>query len=319
VKYAEALKMILTAEKKTVCKLLGAAFSILHRTPGLKMLALHFDTHDIVTCVDNYGDEAMRDIAYAHQWDIVYAIWSNKNPLPKLQSLEFHGWLFASKSASYFDEAPIASWLAPSLRHLSISVPQRGVKGTENWESRTLFWSQFVVPRVLQSAVNLESLTISRDRARDTQDLGISLDELPTYPRLAALSLRNIVWEEGTVGEGNVVTPPPLEDFIVRHSKTLKKLELRDCSIGIGIRSPLRCFWEDVFKRLAAALTELVELEVKFKFERYESLLAGRGFNEPSDHIFYIGVMADQDAPALEEFRAVVKNQGMGGSKLNDG
>jgi hypothetical protein len=286
------------------------------------MLALHFDTHDFVACADYYGDEAMRDIAYTHQWDIVNAIWSNKNPLPNLQSLEFHGWLFASKSASSFDEAPIASWLAPSLRHLSISVPQRGVEGTENWESRTLFWRQFVVPRVLQSAVNLESLTIIRDRARDsdTQDLGISQDGLPTYPRLAALSLRNIVWEEGAVGEGNVVAPPPLEDFIVRHRKTLKKLELRDCSIGIGIRSPLRCFWEDIFKRLAAALTELVELEVKFKFERYASLLAGRGFNDPSDHIFYIGMMADQDAPALEEFRAVVKNQGMGGGfKSNDG
>ena len=65
-------------------------------------------------------------------------IWSNKNPLSKLQSLEFHGWLPASESASYFDEAPIASWPVPSLRHLSVSVPQRGVEGTENWESRTL-------------------------------------------------------------------------------------------------------------------------------------------------------------------------------------
>jgi len=124
---------------------------------------------------------------------------------------------------------------------------------------------------MLQPAVNLESPSIPRRRASEqAQCLDISQAKVATYPRLAALSLRNIIWEDGTIGKGDsdIVTrrlaPPPLEDCIVRHRKTLKKLELRDYSINVedyGQEPPL-CYWAEAYKRLANALTDLVELEV---------------------------------------------------------
>ena len=57
-----------------------------------------------------------------------------------------------------FDEAPIA-WLAASLRHLSFTIP--GITSTNKLESLERFRKQVVVRRVLQPAVNLESLVIT--------------------------------------------------------------------------------------------------------------------------------------------------------------
>jgi hypothetical protein len=72
--------VFLTA-KNTVWRRLEAAFSILHLTPGLKMLALHFDVYyDAVDTANGLINEK----AYSHQWDIVYALGSNRNSLPEL-------------------------------------------------------------------------------------------------------------------------------------------------------------------------------------------------------------------------------------------
>jgi hypothetical protein len=116
-----------------------------------------------------------------------------------------------------------------------------------------------------------------------------------------ALTLRNMIWDD-TSGQGDVV---PLE-FIVRHQKTLKKLELHNCTIYVGKRFwPPHCSWADIYKRLANALTRLVELKVEFKLEDEIPYVYFRGY---TPH-----VTLAQDARALEEFRAVVRRQGMGG------
>jgi hypothetical protein len=210
-----------------------------------------------------------------------------------------------------FDEAPIG-WLAASLRHLSFTFPKMTSIKREPFER---FWKQVVVRRVLQPAVNLESLVIT-GRGGRCPDAQCSA----TFPQLAALSLRYIIWEDDTSGQGIV----PL-GFIVRHQKTLKKLELHNCGINVGRRGysdgPPHCYWADIYKRLANALTGLVELKVEFELREdeipYVYCFGGysSSYNLRKDNLK--GSAPDaalaQDALALEEFRAVVKSQGMVG------
>ena len=169
--------------------------------------------------------------------------------------------------------------------------------------------------RVLQPAVNLESLVITGrgEWTKDEQNFDISQVQ---FPRLAALSLRHFIWEDDTSGQGDSA---PLE-FIVRHQKTLKNLELHNCAIGFRNRfGPPHRYWADIYKRLANALTGLVELKVEFELEDSDKIpyvyfgdyrpcrLDIDGFKERAPD-----AAPAQDAVALEEFRAVVKSQGMG-------
>jgi hypothetical protein len=167
-------------------------------------------------------------VYYSHQWDIVHALGSNRNSLPALQSLKIHGWHCCKDELMLlFDEAPIA-WLAASLRHLSFTLPR--MTKMDNLGSLERFWKQVALRRVLQPAVNLESLvTIG---SGGSQCFDVSQAQLATFPRLAALTLWHIIWEDDISGQGNMV---PLE-FIVRHQKTLKKLELHNCAINVRNR-----------------------------------------------------------------------------------
>jgi hypothetical protein len=103
------------------------------------------------------------------------------------------------------------------------------------FELRVLYRKPVVVRSVLQRATRLESLAIYGDEDEGlTDDKCLEVSELATYPGLAALSLRNILWEDGEIGHQGVVKPPAVEDFIVRHRKTLKTLKLHNCVIGIS-------------------------------------------------------------------------------------
>ena len=126
------------------------------------------------------------------------------------------------------------------------------------------------------------------------------------------LSLLNIVWEDCTIGQGGIVTPSSVEDFIVRHRETLKKLELYFCTINVEDcgRKPPVCYWADVYKRLANSLTELVDLEVKTFDVPYQST------TPPEENLIprpYYPLQRlegmERDAEALKEFEAVVKNR----------
>ncbi len=78
------------------------------------MLALHLDAYNMDV---DYGS-TVRVVYYSRQWDIVYALGSNRNPLSVLQSLKIYGWLCCKNELmSLFDEAT-AAWLSASLRHL---------------------------------------------------------------------------------------------------------------------------------------------------------------------------------------------------------
>lgn len=296
--------------------LLKLAFAKLHRFPRLKKLALYFDVryHPVVP-FDSCGYPSynvVREIGNSHQWDILRAIGTNKNRLPELQSFEIHGWHCSKEFSSLFDETAF-EWLIASLRHLHFSLP---LVRPEDSVSRELLWKQVVMRRLLQPAVNIESLEIIRSEAWDRKPfLDVSQSQLATYPRLTVLSLRGIAWEDGKIGQGGIIMPPPLENFIIRHRMTLKKLKMYNCSINVGERTRKSlCNWADIYKRLAEALTELVEVEVEcFSHWHHESpyvYLFGDAYRsaEGLDARERFGE-TEQDRLALEEFKAVVKKR----------
>ncbi|KAI0298578.1 hypothetical protein BC826DRAFT_998162, partial [Russula brevipes] len=162
-----------------------------------------------------------------------------------------HQWLGNRKYDSLYDEAPIAQ-LVMSLRHLSFSVAD--IANANIFEPRMRFWKPVVVQCVLQRAMRLESLAIDGN--------GISRSD-------RTWTIHGVLWEDGEIGDQGVVEPPAVERFIARHGKTLKKLKLHNCVIAIspGRTTPV-CYWADIYNRLAEALTELVELEVEFHFDK---------------------------------------------------
>jgi hypothetical protein len=182
-----------------------------------------------------------------------------------------------------------------------------------DYEPRMQFWKPVVVRGVLQRAIRLESLAINGNGTW-WNDQCLDVSELATYPRLAALSLRNILWEDGKIGDQGVVKLPAVEDFIARHRKTLKRLKLHNCVIGIspGRTTPV-CYWADIYNRLAKALTELVELEVEFHVDgvtiQYIYLC------HHSSHMSCKTLDGtEQDGVSLGEFKAVVNNSTYSGT-----
>jgi hypothetical protein len=301
--------------RKSIWMLLKLSFGNLHQLPRLKSLTVYFDVryHPVVP-YDSCGYppyKVVREIGNSHQWDILYAIGNNKNPLPELRSLEIYGWHCSREFSSLFDETPLARLIA-SLRHLHFSLP---LVRPEHSASREPLWKQVVMRRLLQPAANLESLKIFRSQAWDNkQFLDISHAQLTTYPRLTSLTLWGIAWEDGKIGQGGMIMPPPLEDFIMRHRETLKRLNMDNCSINVGERSRLPfCYWADVYKRLTEGLTELVEVEVESPFSPHESpyvYVVGDTYR-PVESLMETERLEgrEQDRLALEEFKAVVKKR----------
>lgn len=293
--------------RKPVWEPLGDAFSNLHLAPSLKSLALYFDVY--------FTGRHRTGKLYSHQSGIFLALGENRNRLPKLQSLEIRGLLDICNPVftSLFDKAPI-TWLTASLRHLDFFLPC-GNTGPSSEESvlREQFWKQVVLRRILQPAVNLESLAISQcGSIVESHYFDVSQAQLATYPRLTALSLTEIIWEDGTNGQGGIATPCSVEDFIVRHSKTLKKLKLYHCTIMVKDygRQPPVSYWADIYKRLANALTELVDLKVNYFKVPYVSTTGPPGYPIPFPYYRLENLEGmERDADALKEFEAVVKNR----------
>ena len=287
-----------TDRPNTVWKCLEAAFAVLHLTPALKRLALLFNPSRR-EYFQRYGD--VIETYYSHQWDIIAAIGSSQYPLPRLRSLTIHRWMPSCKFNYLYNEAPIAE-LAASLRHLCFSIYKR--QYYDDLEVQARFWNQVVTPCILQPAIDLESLEITRP---DHQDLEFS--ELPTYPRLAALSLSTIKWGEGMISQGNDIMRFPAEDLIMRHRMTLKKLKLYNCLIRVEefTGTPFRS-WADVYNQLTEVLTELEDLVVEIKYNGYCTK-----YTSPSDSFRdRSSEWAERDALALERFKEVVENRKMG-------
>ena len=110
----------------------------------------------------------------------------------------------------------------------------------------------------------------------------------------------------------------PLE-FILRHQKTLKRLELHYCAINVGKRDgPPPCYSADIFKRMANALTGLVELKVKLELKDrlpYVYFGGNTSYEYLTKEDLVGAAKKDVDAALAQDalaFRTVVKSQGMG-------
>jgi len=166
------------------------------------------------------------------------------------------------------------------------------------------FWEDVIPWRVLKPAVNLTSLAIESSIEFGSLDLSSI-----TYPCLTSLSLSNFVWDDVRFNPQVIV--PEAENFIVRHGKTLKKLELHSCTICIphdNDDSPhtLVRSWADVWNRFADELTELEDLVVEYNFGRRYTFFV-YGFDDSDSAYFLRGT--EQDSPALEAFVTIVKER----------
>jgi hypothetical protein len=304
-----------TDDHEIVKRRVEAIFSILHRTPVLKSISFFFRSH----CYVAERPSATTVAHHSLQWDIIDALACNPNLLPALRSLSMFGWLSTTKFNLFYDTKPFAKIIS-SLRHLCFHVE----RGDRLYRP---FWEQLVVPHVLQPAVNLESLEKSGWEYLMTQQ-HLVLTKLATYPHLATLSLRNTIWLEGTTNREGIVTVPGVEDFIVRHRKTLKILRLRNCAIGVSSSQWKKpsCFWADIYNRLAEALTELVELDVEFRLypchkahipTPYLQVRSSLSNSNTDDKDGYVSLESNEvdgmehDASALKEFKAVVEKRKM--------
>jgi hypothetical protein len=166
------------------------------------------------------------------------------------------------------------------------------------------FWTYVIGRRVLRPAVNLTSLAMESSVGFGSLRR-INLRTI-TFPCLTSLSLSSFAWDDIRLDPQCVTLEA--EEFIVRHGKTLKKLELQSCTIAIRrTRSaPVRS-WTTVWNRFADQLTELVDLNVWYSFHRrYCQYLPEYGFN-PCSTLAIPGT--EQDIPTLEALTTMVKGR----------
>ncbi|KAH9029518.1 hypothetical protein EDB85DRAFT_1523512 [Lactarius pseudohatsudake] len=225
----------------------------------------------------------------------------NPNPLPALRSLQIDDW-FAYPDECYA-AAPFQRMVA-SLRELRFLVQDTDYTSDLDHFLAEDFWADVIGPRVLLPAANLESLSMSCNIEPGSL-IRLNLSSI-TFPRLTSLSLSNFAWDDVRCDPEVVV--PQAENFIVRHGKTLQKLELHNCIICIPLYrpTPVRS-WAAVWNRFADELSELVDLVVEYNSnQQYVNFLPRFGFD---DELPFLLRGREQDSPALEALVTIVKER----------
>jgi hypothetical protein len=119
------------------------------------------------------------------------------------------------------------------------------------------------------SNTNLKSLVL-----RSPQGLYHSLNtqlRSSNYPALETLVLENIVFDPTPSVDG-------IEEFIVRHRASLRRLELYSCSSYVpSISTPIRR-WSTIWKRLEKELVSLTEIVVEDAHQGYALLDGTSGY-----------------------------------------
>lgn len=216
------------------------------------------------------------------QWAILSTI-LGQHPLPRLTFLSirnltpFHDPIF--DLPAFRDLFVLLDYLSISLHHGR--SPQRRFR-----DSFVEFWQHAVQHQVLNTlASHPQSLT--EFSLHSDIDVGIvakiDFSDLH-FPALTFISLTGILFNEET----------HVEDFIVRHKRTLRTLSLQSCNIAIHdpIQGPPR-FWSQIYTRFADVLEELM----------WRPILTGRYAQlDPETGYSYLvqGRVRDEDAEALK-------------------
>ena len=287
---------------KIVAGRLRDACFMLHLIPTLESLVFKFfPDEDAWVNPNTWPDNLIYGQYYPFQWDVLKGLVCNPNPLPALQSLQIDSWYAYPKEM--YHKAPFER-IVSSLRDLRFLVQNPKYTNDDNHFPVEDFWKDVIGPRVLQPAVNLTSLVMESSEEFGSR---FRLDLSPiSCPRLTSLLLSNLIWDDTGVNPQLVVSQA--EDFIVRHGKTLKRLELHNCMICVPPHASTPVLsWAAVWHRFADELTELVELVVAYSpGRRYFCFLPEHGF-EANPAAFQRGT--EQDTLALKAFDAIVKER----------
>ncbi|KAI0265877.1 hypothetical protein BC834DRAFT_876767 [Gloeopeniophorella convolvens] len=288
---------------------LKTAFSMLHQAPALRSLTLSFNAPGVEEM--SFDDSVGRPSRFLSlQWDILSALAHNPNPLPALEALAINNWL--PFMHDLYDAAPFAALVA-KLRRFRFYVRADDIVDAYFQGPFLRFWEQAVLQRVLARARSLEELTMDSSIPFTSQPY-FDFTKLAVFPNLRSLALRNALWEDGAVRFGSIA--PGIEDFILRHGATLRKLELHHCTIDIKAeeRTPFR-YWAAVWNSFSKKLTALVDISVEWEIEQYSEDL-----DDPEVRYVSLGQAneyypiddlewAEGDAPALEALKMIVKNR----------
>ncbi|KAH9071429.1 hypothetical protein EDB83DRAFT_248981 [Lactarius deliciosus] len=287
-------------------RLRGVCF-MLHLIPSLETLVITFFPYEDPSWKNTFSDSDPMQY-HSLQWDVLGGLACNPNPLPALRSLQIDNW-FASPDDLYA-AAPFQRMVA-SLRDLRLAVQDAKSDTMYHFPAQEI-WPDVIEWRVLHPAVNLESLSMScnfKCGSLIRLDLGSV-----SFPHLTSLSLSNFVWDDVRVNPRAAILEA--EDFIVRHGKTLKKLELQSCIICVPRNrpTPVRS-WAAVWKRFADELTELVDLVVGYRFDQKYVYLLEYGFS--SESVYFLRG-TEEDTPALRALVTIVKGRQEGRRKGSD-
>lgn len=127
-----------------------------------------------------------------------------------------------------------------------------------------------------------------------------------TYPALKNLVLENIIFPDTPSADG-------IEEFILRHKNTLKRVELRSCAnyVQINNNTPIRK-WTVIWDRLRQELSELMEVVVDIDHQSGYVLQSADGYMRHSSLPASVPGLVEGDDQSLKELRAHVDARARG-------
>ncbi|KAG0696361.1 hypothetical protein DFH29DRAFT_813067 [Suillus ampliporus] len=179
------------------------------------------------------------------QLTVIHAIY-NSMKTSRMKSLSLNNVVMMPASCYDF----VSSLTNSPLSNLSLSVvPNADISAWSGSKDINGSLGALLPP----SNVTLKSLVL-RSPQGPYHSLTTQLSSL-NYPSLESLMLENIVFDQTPSAVG-------IEEFVLRHKSSLRRLELRSCASYVGAPSFNARPWSSIWQRWAAELTGLRELVV---------------------------------------------------------
>ncbi|TFK86948.1 hypothetical protein K466DRAFT_132381 [Polyporus arcularius HHB13444] len=287
---------------------LVSVFAQLHRFPALSAVDFNFDPRLFTYRRNTAGQIENEDEPAEHlllQSVVIQSLVRNTD-LPHIRTLTLRNLI--PFPFAWYEEAGFAR-LLENVEHLSVSahgmnnLHAPGQNTEQLWE---WMWQEIVPIRLLVPPQRqLTSLSITSDQPVERVDLSGLF-----YPALQHLALGGVTFSFAR----------RIEDFVVRHRRTLMSLTLDSCPMHIagGLGPPDRT-WAEVCDRFNEELQVLIELEVTLRtkwgldnMERssqmrltYEMSSTGFGYDRGWDCEEFEAA----DRPALDRLVAAVQSR----------